>query len=332
MVKGLLIMLLCGLIAVLPAAAQYPPPAGQPGSTAIPSDSPVFKQWASGCTVVRGFINIQDTTATFNGLNHASYGLPEYAAGIPDTLAVSLGDGGYATLDFPNGIRDGEGFDFAIFENGFSNGFLELAFVEVSSDGQRFFRFPAVSLTQSATQVGTFDTLDATKINNLAGKYRIFYGTPFDLSDLADSSALDREHIIKVRVVDVIGCIQPEFSTVDSRSDIVNDPWPTPFHSGGFDLEAVGVINPASLGLSESEDPLFLNIFPNPVQNSATVTVNACCGARIAVTDLPGRTVLPARLVEHSEKLDFSGIPAGIYLLVATLPDGRTVGKKIVKK
>ncbi|MFN6048554.1 MAG: T9SS C-terminal target domain-containing protein, partial [Bacteroidota bacterium] len=46
---------------------------------------------------------------------------------------VSLGDGGIATLTFDPPITNGDGFDFAVFENTFLDTFLELAFVEVST-------------------------------------------------------------------------------------------------------------------------------------------------------------------------------------------------------
>ena len=33
------------------------------------------------------------------------------------------------------------------------------------------------------------------------------------------------------------------FSSCDFNGHQINDPWPTPFNTGGFDLDAVGVIN-----------------------------------------------------------------------------------------
>ena len=56
---------------------------------------------------------------------------------------MPLGDDGSLVLTFPAPIADGAGPDFAVFENAFSTEFLELAFVEVSSDGTNFTRFPA---------------------------------------------------------------------------------------------------------------------------------------------------------------------------------------------
>jgi len=49
-----------------------------------------------------------------------------------------------------------------------------------------------------------------------------------------------------VKVIDVIGTIDPQYASRDSFGNIVNDPYPTPFGSCGFDLDAVGVINQAT--------------------------------------------------------------------------------------
>lgn len=108
---------------------QYPPPAGQPGSTAIYKDSTIFIGWATECTVSLGYINLADTTVYFQGSNLANYGVPEDATGKPDYKVISLGDGGEAILTFEKPLLNGPGFDFAIFENSFSDTFLELGFV-----------------------------------------------------------------------------------------------------------------------------------------------------------------------------------------------------------
>jgi hypothetical protein len=153
---------------------------------------------------------------------------------------VSLGDGGSITLAFNGMIVDRPGPDFAVFENGFwSSGriFAELAFVEVSIDGVNFVRFPSVSLTQVQTQVPAFGTLDPTEIYNLAGKHVAFEGTPFDLREVGLRSAR------YVRIIDVVGLIDPAYRRLDSLGVPINDPWATPFASCGFDLDAVGVIH-----------------------------------------------------------------------------------------
>jgi hypothetical protein len=171
---------------------------------------------------------------------------------------VSLGDGGMATATFAAPIADGPGPDFAVFENSMNDTFLELAFVEVSSDGVHFARFPAISLTPVDTQVA--GSVDTTDIHNLAGKYRAGFGTPFDLADIRDPR-VNTSAITHVRVVDVVGTVglatdeetgeihfDPALAALagkDSEGRMVNDPYPTPYYSCGFDLDAIGVIHKA---------------------------------------------------------------------------------------
>lgn len=236
----------------------YAPAAGQPGSTAIKFDDERFVAWATGVEVIRGYINISDTTAVYNGTNRASFGEPDDVLGEvtenPVNHTVSLGDSGIAILTFDKPITNGSGYDFAVFENGHSDNFLELAHVEVSSDGIHFVRFPSHSTTQTKTQVASFGLLDPIHLYNLAGKYRVGYGTPFDLEELKDEPFLDVQKITHVKIIDVVGSLG-EKGTKDSYGNKINDPFPTPFHSGGFDLSGVGVIHqydePSSLSNNE---------------------------------------------------------------------------------
>ena len=272
--------------------AQYAPPAGQPGTTAMYKDSSAFIGWASTCTIERGYINLADTTVRYNASNKTTYGSYLYGSGPADELVVSLGDHGSALLGFATPIVNRDGPDFAVFENSFGDAFLELGFVEVSSDGHRFVRFPSVSLTQFVQQINTFDTIDATKIYNLAGKYRQSYGTPFDLEEIKDSSGIDLNHIIYVRITDVGGCIQTPYATYDSRGHKINDPWPTPFDTGGFDLDAVGVIHDSTKIIPDDGNSDVIRICPNPVVKLMTVVSAVPDQVGLTITDLTGRIIL----------------------------------------
>lgn len=227
-------------------AGPYSPGAGEPGSSAISNTHPNILSWATGFeNLVRGPIDIANP-----GLGDATFGSGAEAVGAASgvsTDVVSLGDGGQITLTFATPITDRPGWDFAVFENGLQFGsdyFLELGFVEVSSDGTNFFRFDAVSLTQTSTQVGAFDPIDPTDINNLAGKYVAGFGTPFDLNELDGVSVLlDIENITHVRVLDAVGSIDPAYRTQDSLGNTVNEPYASAFASGGFDLDGVAVLH-----------------------------------------------------------------------------------------
>ena len=169
---------------------------------------------------------------------------------------------GQITLTFDTTIGDGEGADLAVFENGFEfdgGTFAELAYVEVSTDGVNFARFPSISLTPEP--VDSFGVVDSTDIFNLAGKHvnNAFvddttgelsgesFGTPFDLEDLSEdplvkNGLLDLNEINFVRLVDIPG--SGDF--LDSEGNPIFDPFPQSPGGGGFDLDAIGVINEAA--------------------------------------------------------------------------------------
>ena len=195
MIKRLSILLL----ALVPTMlwAQFPPASCFAGTTAMHADSSAFVAWATGCAVERGPKRIDVPNSAL-----ASFGDETLALGKPGGTmdVVSLGDGGTATLTFDSPIFNGKGPDFAVFENGLHPDtdstmtlyFLELAFVEVSSDGEHFFRFPAVTHVQSETQLENADAIDPSQIHNFAGKYEVMYGTPFDLDEVEDDD--DRQY------------------------------------------------------------------------------------------------------------------------------------------
>ena len=305
--------------------AQYAPAAGQPGSTAIHKDSSSIVSWATNAIIERGWQDIADTTKgkTTTGTSLS----PTDKAGINGV--VSLGDGGSATLTFSGRIYDGLGADFVVFENSVAN-FLELAFVEVSSDGINFFRFDAVSLTQDTTQVASFATLDPTKLYNFAGKYAVGYGVPFDLNELAGTPGLDVQNITHVRIVDVVGSISEGYATYDSQNNKVNDPYPTNFPTGGFDLDAVGVINITAVGIDELNNNN-VSLFPNPTNNVLNIHFPKKEKYSVYIQSISGKTLITKNIEAQSSQLNLSDLDAGIYF-VSIQSNTKTIVKRIVKQ
>ncbi|MBN1845617.1 MAG: hypothetical protein JW810_08040 [Sedimentisphaerales bacterium] len=195
----------------------------------------------------------------------------------PGRITLTFGDPDDPNdLDDPNAlIRDQAGYDFAVFENGVADRydtaggpvsallFTELAFVEVSTDNVVFARFPAVCLTGLPQSGHPYLRSEMSNLYNLAGKHPNGYGyctgTPFDLRELRDEpevrgGLVDLQRIRYVRIVDVPGrgdwldqavCHVDPNSAPDWRlynqNHPIYDPWLT-WGSGGFDLEAVGVL------------------------------------------------------------------------------------------
>ena len=264
--------------------SQFDGPAGTPGSLAMAADSSAFIDWADNCGVTRGPMDIMNP-----GLGMASHGFNSYGTGYPNNQVVSLGDGGFAILTFPSPIMNGPGPDFAVFENAFHPGFLELAFVEVSSDGSNYHRFPATSLTPADMQVGPFDTIiQAQDLNNLAGKYQAGFGVPFDLEGLDSIPSLNIDAITHVKLIDVIGTIQDIWGSYDHLGNIINDPYSTPFPSSGFDLDAVGVIHQAPLSTSSLDNKTAF--YPNPATTSDWVQIDDQYSI-VSVSDMTGRQI-----------------------------------------
>ena len=318
------------LMAMVPVAlwAQFAPAQDKPGTTAMHADSSAFVAWATGCTVERGPMRIDKPE---NGV--ASFGNESLALGRPGGTmdVVSLGDGGKAVLTFASPIYNGPGPDFAVFENGFANAqnpdtwALELGFVEVSSDGENFFRFPAVTYVQTETQLGNAGPIVPSQLHNFASKYGAFYGTPFDLDEVEDNELLDKNKVTHVRIVDVVGCIQPEYATYDSEGHVINDPWPTGFPSSGFDLDAVGVIHDLDhYDLVENEAQT-IALYPNPVRDRLTIKVESL--EAVEVYNLMGQQVM----ISTSSVVDMSGLNQGIYF-VCIKADGNTITKRVVKQ
>ncbi len=325
------------LMVVMPVAlwAQFAPAQDQPGTTAMHADSSAFVAWATGCVAEPGPMNITNPSA---GL--AGQGWPaENVIGVPQgTYGVTcLGDGGRATVTFASPICNRPGPDFAVFENGFANAqntdmwFLELGFVEVSSDGENFFRFPAISMVQTETQVGGMGCIDPAQIHNLASKYGAMYGTPFDLDEVPDDPLLDKNNITHVRIIDVIGNIDPEYCTYDSQGHPVNDPWPTPFASGGMDLDAVGVIHDVAhtpgLGIADNEMES-ISVYPNLAHDIIRIETRSIAPVQsVDLYNVTGQKVLSS----NEKEINVSGLEPGVYFIRVNCGGNSLIERVVIK-
>lgn len=307
-----------GVLFIPVANGQFAPAAGIDGSTAIYRDSSAFVAWATGCTINRGYMDIALPDSGLASVGDANSAIgPAGQAGV-----VSLGDAGVATLTFNNPIYNGPGSDFAVFENGFYTNnplaFLEFAFVEVSSDGVNFVRFTATSNIQDSTQI-PMTGVDCALVNNLAGKYTAGYGTPFDLEELKNEPGLDVNHITHVRVVDVVGSIAEQYASRDHLGHKINDPYPTLFASGGFDLDAVGVIH--ALGVTDvaslSNSKTLVSVYPNPSKAGRVIlkVSGSEPTADFKVYDAQGKSMAGGLIQQGQKEIDTHGFDIGMYFI-----------------
>jgi hypothetical protein len=257
---------------------SFAPPAGLQGTTAVKKDSSIIISWATEITIQRGYMNISNKSAGFT-----SYGDVFEGVGVAQgnsNEVVSLGDSGVAILNFDRIIENGVGPDFAVFENGFSDGFLEFAHVEVSSDGVNYFRFPSSSEASVINQIGPFvQNNNCRYYNNLAGKYRQGYGTPFDLEELSGINGLDISAVTHVKLIDVIGSVDAQYGSLDNQGTLINDLYPTEFPSGGFDLDGVAVLSRKYLSVEEKN--IKTSIYPNPTSDFLNINVGEKSVVRI---------------------------------------------------
>jgi len=289
-VTHLVFVLSIGLLPGAGAAGVFAPAAGQPNSTAVPAADPSLQAWATGYKDYQQGTNLTPEFIT-----------PEKALGVPGDSngnqegvvfdIVSLGRGGSITVTFSRPIFNGPGYDFAVFENSFDDTFLEFAKVEVSSDGSNFVAFPAFSQVPGA--VGAFGSVDTTEVEQMAGKYRGGYGTPFDLQQLVGLSAVDLDDIRYVRLNDIVGdgsavnnltaqayadwlglplseVPGPLITIINSAPPVIYDVYPT-VDSAGFDLDAVGVINAGPIPAQLDIDPFSS---ANEIDPDSTANIN----------------------------------------------------------
>ncbi|MCA8958755.1 MAG: hypothetical protein KDC87_21945 [Planctomycetes bacterium] len=182
---------------------------------------------------------------------------PKNALGAPSSATSnvhSLGVDGWLTLGFDVVITNGPGADFIVFENPFRVGsqvYSEAVFVEVSSNGTDFARFPT-RYSGPSTSGGPFATGYVGWYEGFAGIKPHLGGAPgvdpadvvqvggdsFDLEDLRNhplvlANKLDLNRVIQIRLVDVVAGISR-----DTAGRIIQDPT-----SGSADIDAVSVIH-----------------------------------------------------------------------------------------
>ena len=212
----------------------------------VDSDFPLYQGGHGDAVLPSSAIGWASKVISYEaGLNvDAGWQHTEQALGVAEGNSfniLSLGEGGSVTLSFEPPISNGNGNDFAVFENGFIDTYLEIGRVSVSSDGINFVPFDVSYLGE--TPVSAFGAHSGRDILGFAGRYQQGLGTGFDLQQLAHLRAvrdgqLDLSSIVYVRIDDVIG----DGRTIDRLGNKIYDPYPGSA-SAGFDLDAIAVLN-----------------------------------------------------------------------------------------
>jgi hypothetical protein len=292
MKKIILSIILCSLLIGSPALAgpytndSIPGYVGSAGDGVVKGNyvNPVFVGWATGVVNYTpsdeiGFYGqngisdrFADPSAALGAIGSGT-GMPVVCLGDMDgeeiyNYLAGTGHGPASlTLSFDTPITNGLGADFAAFENGFVSDhttgagsfagemFAELGYVEVSTNGTNFARFPSSFLNypggEGLPANTNYLTLDVSNIHNLVGQHANNYGqswgTAFDLDDLLNNplvlyGLVDLNEINYVRIVDIPG----DGTFEDAQNNSIYDPWVT-WGTGGLDFDALGVIHQAAV-------------------------------------------------------------------------------------
>src|SRR5690606_30680570 len=113
--------------------------------------------------------------------------------------------------------------------------------------------------------------------------------------------------------------------TTDSFGNKINDLFPTPFNSGGFDLNAVGVIHEYN-NLSLQKEHLDFSIYPNPSRGIIKLQWNNGSIEEIRVVNLLGKEIFKEKEINSSSfQLE---LQRGMYFL--SVKSGNVVTKKVI--
>ncbi len=258
--------------------------------------------------------------------------IPSNLLGPPQGLVNSLGIGGDAIVGLGVAMRDGAGADLIVLENPFflqpgpiGSSFCEMLYVEVSSNGIDFARFPS-RYYGPQVQPGPFGTLNVGYFENLAGATPQGSGPDpqdlveaggdaFDLDDLRGdplvlAGRVDLGAITALRLVDVRSGID-----ADARGRLIFDPG-----AGSADVDGVTVVHHQG---NASPNPPIVDVVV-PVDGSAEITLSdpdglldldpASLRASIYGIPVPFAAILPIFTV-------VSATPTSVQLkLIGTLP------------
>ena len=145
------------------------------------------------------------------------------------------------------------------------------------------------------------------------------------MDDLAGYTNLNTNQITHIRIVDAVGSINPHYGTTDRYGKIINDPYPTDFASGGFDLGGVAILNGwTPSGISENNH-LQINVYPNPCTDF--VMIDNQEGKSAILYNALGQVIMNFTISNSQEKISMKDLNSGVYYLQVG-----TSMKKIIKK
>jgi hypothetical protein len=110
---------------------------------------------------------------------------------------------------------------------------------------------------------------------------------------------------------------------------MINDPWPTPFPNGGFDLDAIGVIHQnTSVGLKENNLDDNLYLYPNPINKGEKLLLSTSKDILfVSVYNFSGQKILSTK----ENFISTSELTEGIYFIEVNSVNNSITKKLLIK-
>ena len=92
--------------------------------------------------------------------------------------------------------------------------------------------------------------------------------------------------------------------------------------------------NTGGVGVNEAQMVLRIAVVPNPARGIVTIMtegLRAAGGGTISITDAAGRLVMSEPLKSDSQQVDIAALPAGVYFVTLTTPQGSASAKLAVE-
>jgi hypothetical protein len=147
------------------------------------------------------------------------------------------------------------------------------------------------------------------------------------LGELSGRPGLNINAVTHIRIVDVIGAISGSGSR-DAAGRRINDPFPTPFPSSGFDLDAVGVLHMAPTAIIGQNGLSAIAVYPNPAGAAITISIPEEAGkGSLTLFDMAGRQLLTRSLSPGAMLIPLDGFSPGSYYLTIRTESGVSCSK-----
>lgn len=103
------------------------------------------------------------------------------------------------------------------------------------------------------------------------------------------------------------------------------------FKNEGGLISQLTVLGP--LQIDETAENLDFSVYPNPASTYIDITIHrATVKNLVRISDLTGKQIEVFELTAEANQLPLGNLSNGVYILTLTLPDGKTIKKRLIKQ